>query len=161
MGRWSEAQQTAIDVAPRITGTLSIVGSACIINELLRLRKGGHQKLSVYHRLVFALCAMDFFGSLGFFMSNWLTNPPALGDVGNDTTCSFQGWLLQFNLASPFWNGVCLNYQLRIINEWRESSVAHLEVFMHTVAWGFPLITSFVALGLDYYRGGAIRCGVG
>jgi hypothetical protein len=58
------AQQVAITLVPAFSGTLSFLGSSCIIWLLL---KDNRKKLkSVKHRILFALCFTDLINSLVF-----------------------------------------------------------------------------------------------
>jgi hypothetical protein len=94
---------------------------------------------------------MNFWGSLGFFLGQWTFASIAPGQQSSPF-CNWQGWLLQINAAVFWYNAVlATNFVLRIRFGWTEDQVKRIEPYMHLFAWAYPVITSFVALGLNMY----------
>jgi hypothetical protein len=89
-------------------------------------RKKEKTRLPVYHSIVFFMALVDLLASFSFFMSDFWTNGPGLGTVGNRRTCNYQGWSLQFALSSPLWNAVLATYYLlRVRFRYKEGETAH------------------------------------
>lgn len=104
-----------------------------------------------YDRLMFGLSVMNFWGSLAYFMGQWpLPTIPA--DAETSPLCTWQGWLVQFNSASFWYYGVLTaNFLMRIHLGWPEDRVRKAEPFMHFIAWFYPVVTAFIALGMNMY----------
>lgn len=80
-------------------GSLSMMGASIIIYRYVTMKPNLR---NVYHRLLFGMSIMNFFGSFGYFLSTWPINYPVPAPNG---FCSFQGWLIQINAAVYFYNG--------------------------------------------------------
>jgi hypothetical protein len=102
------AQQVAITLVPAFTGTLSILGSGCIICMLLA--KNREKLKSVKYRFLFALCCCDIWNSLVFvFWSLPIPEgtPGVWGAMGNKASCDAQGVFFQFSIMGSYYNWPC------------------------------------------------------
>eukprot|EP00512_Aurantiochytrium_limacinum_P001342 CAMPEP_0171491810 /NCGR_PEP_ID=MMETSP0958-20121227/4062_1 /TAXON_ID=87120 /ORGANISM="Aurantiochytrium limacinum, Strain ATCCMYA-1381" /LENGTH=706 /DNA_ID=CAMNT_0012025261 /DNA_START=521 /DNA_END=2641 /DNA_ORIENTATION=+ len=155
------AQQKAIAFTPKATGALSLVGSVFIFASILKRLKSG-EEMRQYHRILVMMSIFDFLGSAWFFASSW-PMPEGTSNVyaamGTPTTCTVQGFFLQFNLAVPFYyTFLSINYVLTIRYEWREGHLRSIEPYMHAVAILFPLATAIAAIPLDQYNAAGQWC---
>lgn len=156
-------------IVPKISSTLSILGSSYIIfHSLQRLLKnrnsiiGGREScIRQRHRLLIALSICDIIGSSCYFISTWAIPKDdeqnmVVFNVGNQTTCTAQGFLIQFGTISvAFYNaslsvyfylsvryGMAQNKTLRNVSE----------VFFHVTSIGFSFIISVIGLRGEFYN---------
>jgi hypothetical protein len=138
----------AVAVTPKITAMLSMIGVSLIIYRFFAM-KPKHRK--TYDRLLLGMSIMNFWGSLAFFLGQWTFYSISSGER-TSPFCNWQGWLLQINSAVFWYNGVlATNFVLRIRLGWSEDKVRRWEPLMHAVAWLYPALTSFIALGMNMY----------
>ena len=97
----SRSQKVTLAFVPKISASLSLVGSTWIIVEILTLKE---KRNNVYNRL---LCAMSFFDviiSAWYFASTWPI-PAENADVAwaaeNELSCTVQGFFLQMGITPP------------------------------------------------------------
>ena len=110
---WTTEQSKILSIIPHITGLFSLAGSSTIIIMILRTNhiKEKSKLSKPYYRLLFAMCIVDFFGSISMFMSTWpipKENVDVYDPRGTVQTCSVQGFFIQANIASPIYN-FCLS----------------------------------------------------
>ena len=98
-------QDVLLALAPKATASLSLLGSSWI---LIEFATDPYHKLqhSMYHRIILGLSVVDFASSIAAFATTWPI--PAsdnyysfLWSTGTPTTCTIQGMLNQFGIASP------------------------------------------------------------
>jgi hypothetical protein len=149
----SECEQMnyAVAITPKFTAIFSMLGVSLIMFRFLMMKPKNRR---TYDRLIFGMSIMNFWGSLGFFIGEWTFSTIPANYVGIPTSpfCTWQGWLLQINSA-VFWYNGCLatNFVLRIRFGWSEEDVRRREPYLHVIAWFFPVLTSFIGLGLGMY----------
>jgi hypothetical protein len=155
------AQQVAITVAPFFSGTLSILGSSCIISMLLAENR---KKLkSVKYRFLFALCLCDIWSSLlrAFFALPIPKGTPGVwGAMGNYASCNAQGFFIQFSIIGSFYNGaLALYYYKSLCHSMKDEKIAKTyEKWIHTVCVVWPLGTAIAAWQQDLYSFSGIGC---
>jgi len=89
---------------PRITALFSIVGSSAIVYMVI---SDGERKLTKpSHRFLLLMSIFDIMQSTaGAFTSMAIPrNPDYPGSMGNETTCTIQGFFLALGLAVPLYN---------------------------------------------------------
>eukprot|EP00934_Nitzschia_sp_Nitz4_P008305 Nitzschia sp. Nitz4//scaffold215_size37433//16057//17935//NITZ4_007751-RA/size37433-processed-gene-0.18-mRNA-1//-1//CDS//3329542151//8295//frame0 len=142
---WSRSQQVALALAPKFSSLLSFIGSTCIIIEIVSDRHVSKPKWrNPYHRLMLGMSIYDVLESIFNFLSTWLI-PKGTKDIawaiGNEATCTTQGFFLMLGIAIPIYNACLSLYYVLVINfrytdtqlrRWVEPSM-HLVAF----AWGF------------------------
>jgi len=138
----------AVRVTPKFTAMFSMIGVTLIIYRFATMKPKNRK---TYDRLMLGMSLMNFWGSLGFFIGTWTFSSIPPGETSS-AFCNWQGWLLQINSAVFWYNGVlATNFVMRIKLGWSEDKVRRLEPYMHVVAWFYPVVTSFIALGLNMY----------
>jgi hypothetical protein len=85
------------------------------------------------------------------------------GAKGNKQTCIAQGFLGQFALAGPFYNGALAHYFLLVIRGgMKDREIARkYELWWHLLAIVWPLGTAVAALWLDLYAFIYLGCWIG
>jgi len=136
---------------PRITGTLSFIGSSAIIYMILSDRAYKLSKPS--HRLMLPLCAFDLLQSAALATSTSafprFTHVP--GSIGNMTTCKIQYFFAALGLACPMYNAsLCLLYLLTIRYRLHQRHFAtKIEPLLHTASTLIPLTIATVPVAMD------------
>lgn len=182
---FTQSQQVALAIVPKVSASLSILGSTWIIIEVLT-RKNKRQ--NVYNRL---LCAMSFFDvttAAGMFASTWPIPEDSEGIAfasGNQRSCEIQGFFLQMG-TTPFLcefyvfvggdglvseilshaccfitDNTCLAiYYLLVVkyNISEERLRSNVEPAMHIFSISFGLATSLTALFMDLYNDANLWC---
>jgi len=159
LGPYSQA--VAMSVVPKISATLSLIGSTCIVMEVL----ADHRAVTgnVVKRILLGMSACDLFMSFAWILSTW---PSPAEDtiepfaIGNRQTCTFQGIFLQFgNCATPMYNGaLALCYMLKVRYNWKETRLEFLERWIHFFILGIAGGTSLVSLPLTLYNNHMYAC---
>lgn len=154
------AQQRALAILPKITGSLSFLFSLLIATTILR--DGSRRKLC-YHRLLFGISCADMSASLWMLMSTWPI-PRDSGVVyaaGNAHTCTAQGFFLQFGVSSPFYNAsLSIYYWLVIVRGWKEAQLHQIEWLFHALPLSWGAATAITGLALGVYDNANLWCWV-
>eukprot|EP00980_Cylindrotheca_fusiformis_P010687 scaffold2391_cov113-Cylindrotheca_fusiformis.AAC.4 len=98
---FSHNQQVALALTPKISGFLSLCGSAWIVTEVLTEPS---KRSNVYHRLLGAMSLWDVVISMTMGASTWpisTADENVVWALGNTHTCSMQGTVLQAGIAVP------------------------------------------------------------
>jgi hypothetical protein len=155
------AQQVAITLVPAFSGTLSILGSSCIIWMLLQ---NSQKKLkSVKYRFLFVLCLSDIVYSL------WLVpfalpipkgTPGVWGAMGNYASCNAQGFFLQFGNIGTFYNtALSLYFYKSLCYSMNDEQIAkRYEKWIHIVSLLWPVGTGIAAWQQDLYSYSGLGC---
>jgi hypothetical protein len=155
------AQQVFITLVPAFTGTLSIVGSSCIIWMLLQENR---KKLkSVKYRFLFALCCSDIWNSLVFvFWSLPIPKgtPGVWGAMGNKASCDAQGVFIQFSIMGSYYNcALALYYYKSLCFSMKDEQIAkRYEKWIHIGSVVWALGTAIAAWQQDLYSYSGLGC---
>ncbi len=134
-------------IVPKITGSLSIVGSTYIIQDVLR---NPIKRSSIYHRIMVGLSSFDLILS---FMTHFLTSWPmpkgyylyAMGDV---RSCDFVATFASIgHFGMPLYHcSLITYYMLELKFSWPTPRIREAEKWLHAV----PIFTGimFALLGL-------------
>jgi len=148
----------ALVIVPRVTGTLSALGSLLIILEVLRNKSN---RSTPYHRILLFMSICDLNSSLWYACST-LPVPAESGlwgAKGNELTCNIQGWALQFGIAIPMYStALTVYYMLTIRYNWKGRKIRRAEKFLHFIPLSFASITSFSAIPLKLYNNSNLWC---
>lgn len=107
-GSENHLQKVMITWVPRISGTLSILGSGFILFDVWRKRKN----FSVFLELIACISFFDIFSSLGIGLST-LPIPEEnehgesngiYGAMGSEWTCDLVGFMVQLGFTSKFFS---------------------------------------------------------
>ena len=145
---------------PRVTATLSSLGSLAIMRMILSDRKEKLKKPN--HRLMLGLSTIDAFHSAVYLMTT-LPSPVdsnIYGAIGNTRTCSAQGFFLMLGLAVPIYNtSLSLFFLLTIRYRMRQRDFANkIEPFLHLVSVLAPLALASVFLFIGEIKSGGVQC---
>jgi hypothetical protein len=139
----TKAQQIAIAIIPKVTGSISFVCSSIMVHMILRseIKLG-----SPFRRLIFAMCIVDMLQS-GTAALSTLSSPkdsPGIwGAYGNTTTCNITGSIFQFasTTAALYVSSLCIHYFCFVQYKVRQITFrTKIEPFLH----GVPILWSFV-----------------
>ena len=115
MSRLNMTQEIIVAAFTMLGALLSLIGSGIIVCLILKRKKF---KGSTYHRLLLSLSVSDILSSLGWLMAPVFvpseTSPRYLA-IGNTTTCTVVGWLIQYGSAVSFSNAALSVFYLATI----------------------------------------------
>eukprot|EP00551_Chaetoceros_affinis_P012661 CAMPEP_0203663660 /NCGR_PEP_ID=MMETSP0090-20130426/1220_1 /ASSEMBLY_ACC=CAM_ASM_001088 /TAXON_ID=426623 /ORGANISM="Chaetoceros affinis, Strain CCMP159" /LENGTH=411 /DNA_ID=CAMNT_0050526651 /DNA_START=137 /DNA_END=1369 /DNA_ORIENTATION=+ len=124
-------------IIPKITGTLSMMGSFYIIQDILR--NPHKRKVSFYHRLMLGLSVSDTIYSFSAFV---LTSWPMPRDyfimaAGNVSTCDASAFVSSIGMfATPLYNcSLVTYYLLQLKYRWSDQRIRDVEKYLHIVPW--------------------------
>lgn len=145
-------------VVPKVPATLSIIGSSSIIYYVLTRRRKGNT-VFLYHRIMLGMSCSDLVASIVYFLGTWLVPRGTEGRYGpvylasgNERTCDVSGFLVQFAVCSPIYNGMLALYYLLLVRfKWTEQRLHKIEPLFHTVPICFGFGTSVAGLVLRLY----------
>jgi hypothetical protein len=99
----------------------------------------------------------DILSSSAWFLSSWPIPkdiPDGLWNVGNQMTCTAQGFFIQFAVGTVCYNACLALYYLLVIRHgWKNDDIAKcVEPWMHFAAAGFAISTAVAGLALDIFN---------
>jgi len=147
-------------IAPPITGSLSILGSGCIIYILLKKEK---KLATLKNRLLFVMSVVDIFYSFGLAFGPHPApkgTPGVLRASGNTATCTTQGFLFHLGYMIPNYTAsLSLSFLLSVRYNVPERFMEEkLEVYMHLYGILYPLITGVVSASLGLFNSNGSFC---
>mmetsp|Transcript_37384 Transcript_37384/g.63633 ORF Transcript_37384/g.63633 Transcript_37384/m.63633 type:complete len:397 (-) Transcript_37384:428-1618(-) len=156
----SPPQSIALAIAPKITSSLSIVGSIIILNKVLRSPKRRRHPM---HRIMVGLSVADILSGISFFGSTWPiprgtvsrfaeegTQQLIYGAVGTERSCDMAGFFCQMQVASPLLNATLATYYLLTVRySWRTERIQKIEWIFFAVPFGFALFTSIFVVAAN------------
>lgn len=161
----SLAKQQAIAIAPKITSFVSVLSSTAIICMIARntgaTNTNGKEKRNTYHRLILGMSISDVLASLAFLCTTWpLPKGIAWGAVGNQQTCSAQGFFSQISITTVYYNaGLAVYYVLVIVKGMSDEVIAKkFEPLIHAQAIILGLGTALAGQFLGLYNPLAWDC---
>ena len=161
-GEPSYSQQVALAIVPKITSSLSIIGSSYIIFDCVRALRRKRDDRNTYRRLMIGISGVDITMSSCFFLSTWPMprgTPFVFGARGSTQTCTAQGFFAQIGVSSVMYNASLSTYYLLVIRYgWLESRVVHVEPWLHAIPLVFGFATMIVGLCLKLYNYGVWDC---
>ena len=161
-GEPSYSQQVALAIVPKITGSLSIMGSSYIIFDCVRGLRSGKRDRNTYRRLMVGISVVDITMSICFFLSTWPMprgTPFTYGARGNTQTCTAQGFFAQIGVSSVMYTVSLSTYYLLVIRYgWPESRIVKVEPFLHAIPLVFGFATMIAGLPLQLYNYGLWDC---
>ena len=169
-------QQIGLFVAAIFSSTISLLGSSLILRYICRnykavrraghsgRRRGGAQAGSnsspTYLRIMFAMSCFDIIYSINLIMQPLLVDvstttgfPKYDFPIGNMASCTAVGTFHQIRFGGFIYYGMLSFYYLLTVRmgKSQEWMAKRAEPVMHTIAIGFPLITSLTGVILDAY----------
>jgi len=158
-GQWTLAQQQTLALTPKFSAVLSMIGSSFIIISFTRTEASSRR---VYHRLLLWMSFWDIVGAVTYFLSTWpipANETDTWGNVGNQATCSAQGFFQQLSFATVFYNGaLAFHYLVTIYFEWPEDRLEKSEPYMHVACVLFPFSTALASVALNLINDANLWC---
>ena len=145
-------------------------GSTRNSSNSMASRKGSYVasanvRYHTYHRLLLSMSIFDVLSSCALFMSTWpipADTPSKIvyGAVGNQATCSAQGFFVQFSMGTVLYNAtLSVFYLLSIRFRWSPQRVAKkAEPWLHAVPVLFALGTAIAGVPLGLYNYARFMC---
>ncbi|KAL9188619.1 hypothetical protein ACHAXT_006997 [Thalassiosira profunda] len=161
MGHLSLAQTKALAFVPKVTAPLSILGSCCIMYDILTDRQ---KKLKrPYYRLMLGMSCSDALTSFWLFLSTWPIpegTEGVWGAAGTTASCTAQGFFIQLIVLSPFYNlNLSLYYLLLGKYQMTEEQIAkRFERYMHGIAVVVAVGFAILGLPLTLYNNANLWC---
>jgi len=159
----TKSQAKALSIIPHVTGTMSLIGSCSILSDILM--SDGQGKLTrPYHRILLGISTVDALTSIALALST-LPIPAGTEGVynarGNTQTCTVQGFFVQLNVLSYFYNVILSAYYL-LLGKYRmlDAEIARYEKWMHAVAITLGLGFAILGLPLNLYNNANLWCWV-
>ena len=153
MSKFTLAQQRALAILPKITGSLSFLFSLLIATTILR--DGSRRKLC-YHRLLLGISCADMSASLWMLLSTWPIprDSGVVYAVGNHASCTAQGFFLTIGvIGAPFFNVVLSYFYLLMVNfNWKDHQVHKIEWPVQVGVWTLILAMSIIPIPLEMYN---------
>ena len=153
-------QELAVLCIGWFSACCSIAGSSCILYLLYQKGSRRHEnvfRLDTLSRLMMAMSACDIFHSTSFLGQGFLlprdSSPRAFAH-GNDATCTFMGFCVQFGLSVAFYNGMISFYYLCTVRHGMSARqvAQQYEPYMHLIALGFPLTTAILGVAINAFH---------
>ncbi len=130
------------ELAPRITGSISVISSALIIYVILRSPNG---LSTIYHRIMFGMSFADILGSAAIAFTHLAMPRPGISEIidnygfegtrlGNTDTCTAQAFFFVFGSTATYGynNSLCVYYACIIAFSMHEARVTRkVEPFLH------------------------------
>jgi hypothetical protein len=161
---FNEARLTAAVLCPKFTAAASVVGSSLIVRDVILRKKD--DDFSTRHRLLAGMSVCDILSSSAWFLTSWPVPEDVfwtVWNVGNDKTCTAQGFFIQWGgIGTVTYNACLALYYLLVIRYgWKNEYISkYVEPWMHFVAISFSLSIAFAALALDLYNPIGWTCGI-
>lgn len=155
----TRGQLQTVALLPKFTSFLSLMAQVWIVAEVCYAKKKRH---SVYHRLLAGLSFSSMFRSIAFFLSTWpipREYEGVFGNVGTETTCQLQGFLIQLGLVAPLYmTAISTYYWLTIRCGWTEYKMRTKELYYHIIPWGISILFAVAGWSLDLYHPATFFC---
>jgi hypothetical protein len=160
----SEAAINTLFILPKVTSVLSLIGSSIILRDVIKIRRT--RNYSPRHRLLAGMSVCDLMASSAMFLTSWpipkdyFDNRFTQWNVGNQATCTAQGFFSQMALGTNAYNCcLAIYYLLTIRQGWSDKKISkRAEPIMHIVSLGFALGTGVLGLGLSLFNPLGVQC---
>jgi len=143
-------EEIIVSWIPRLTSSLSFLGSLSIIYMILSDHKKKLQKTN--HRLMFSLSVFDCLGSAAYAMTTLVfpSESNTYGALGNSSTCTIQGFFLILETTVPLYNASLSLFYLstirRSMHHTKFSTI--VEPFLHMISILAPLTIAIIATSM-------------
>jgi len=142
-----------LTIVPKFTSLLSIIGSTMIISQVLQSKPNRNH---TQQRLVCVMSIIDLTVSTAWFLTPFFVTQDMdqfLWSIGNRSTCSLQGFIVQFSISGVLYNASLSLYYLLVIKYgFQQRDIIIIEKYMHAFALLFGITTATTALALNLYE---------
>jgi hypothetical protein len=149
---WDERRLIEISVVQRIMGSISILGSAYVIQKVFRSpQKRNH----TFHRLMVGLSTADTLYSL--FAHVLSTSPMPNGSqvlaIGSLATCDIAGFFtFMCSFVTALYNcSLATYYLVQLKYNWNNRRIKSLEKWLHIVPWSVGLLFAIPGMAFKAY----------
>ncbi|KAL7551738.1 hypothetical protein ACHAWF_014923 [Thalassiosira exigua] len=160
----NHVEEIAEEIVQKVSGALSLMGSTCIVVDVVRklLRRHGHT--DAYQRIMLGLSFFDmthsFFDS---FMGSWMVPRETgwLGASGNTASCAAQGFFTALGFFGSFGYqmALSLNLLLLICSRWSQNKFARrIEKPIHACIILIALAWAIIPLPMQGYNADCGQC---
>ena len=152
---YSKHQWLAMLWTPRVSSTLSVIGSMLVIFMICR---GGKERIKkIHNRLLMGMSFMDILNSvaLGLFSTPFPKQLSSIiyGASGSTATCTAQGFFITLGFSVPMYNCfLCLYYLAVIKYNVKDDILEKYEIYAHAISILLPLAGSTVGAAFGVFR---------
>ncbi len=153
------SKDKVLAILPKISSVFSLCGSVAILSECFYFERNRLKR--VYNRLLCTMALFDILESIWNFISSWaIPEGRAAFAVGNELSCTVQGFFLQLGLTSPILNAFLSWYYLLVIRyNWSEEKIKEkAEPWIYGVSLLIGFGTSVAAIPLNLYYPSGFWC---
>ncbi len=128
------------------------------------MKRRGRHNYSPRHRLLAGMSVCDLMASAAMFLTSWPIPKdylwPTQWNIGNQATCTAQGFFSQMSLGTNAYSCcLAIYYLLTIRQGWSDEKISkRAEPIMHIVSFGFALGTGVSGLGLSLFNSNGLQC---
>lgn len=156
-------QQITVTIFSRTSAILSLCGSGLIMSIILSRWIKNKRIHSTRDRLMFFMSCLDFSASLSHafdVMPLPSDSYGIIGAMGNQATCTTQGFFIQLGFGVPLYNCMICLYTLLIIRFKISDHIiaTRIEPLMHLICLGFAIITASAGAFLQLYNSNGSFC---
>jgi len=160
MAQRSIAIVILMEVLPKITATIAFLGESTIVASIL---KSSENRANMQQRLLCAMVTVDMTANITWILSNIMMPKKSdsifLWTYGSQASCTLQGFILQFNISSMFYNAALSIYYLLVIKyQWKHARLQKVEKWMHIIPLSVGLLSAIIALCLGVYNPAGWNC---
>ena len=153
------ASQVILTIVPKFVAAASLLGSSMIVSQVLQSKKN---RSNPQQRIVLMMSCIDLMVS-GVWLTTDLLVPSWSTDhyyaLGNQATCSFQGFVVQLSISGVLANSsLSIYYVLVIVKGWKTRDILKIEPYLLALPLAFGLGTSIAGLVLDLYNPASWDC---
>ena len=151
-------------ITPKVTGMLSLMGSALIfLDGIQTLRRTSDGLVSgTYHRMMVGMSVFDITSSMCHILSTWALpiESGAFQAMGSQGTCKAQGFFSEVgNMAVVLYNATLCMYQLLTIRiGWKEYGISKIELMFHVIPILVGLTMGIMGLVKNIYGPAGHMC---
>jgi len=156
VGANSERKKALLAWLPRISASLSIMGSSYIIIDISRSKE---LRIKLINQILVGLSVFDFIGSMAYA----LTTLPiykedfVYGALGNKQTCIAQGFFIQIGTISALLNvSLSMYYLGRLKYSWGRHEMKKIKIFLFAAPILVGLV--FAGAGIPFYDNMFLWC---
>lgn len=159
LGASTDLRHAVLAWVPRVSGFLSMIGSAYILRDVYRSHRRNPRLVKTYHWLVLGMSIFDISSSLAWMFSTWPIPKEdddrgasgVYGAQGNEATCKAQGFFLQLGFvgSTAFNASLTIFFVLSIVWNCPDTKLHKLRIWL----LGVPtlLALALASAGIPYY----------
>jgi hypothetical protein len=156
---WDESQMVDVTIVQRVMGTLSLIGSMYVIQEVLRNEQ---KRNHTFHRLMVGLSVADALTSFFAHILSTALIPKGYQvlAIGSVATCDVQGFIswMCACVAALYNCSLATYYLVQLKYNWINRRIKALEKWLHIVPWSVGLVYAIAALAFKSYGPYGFSC---